>query len=87
MRKCANCYFCITNAIFSAVQMIFFCVQEKNFERAVQTFASFFRKKILSAQYKLLLCFSGKKILRAQYKLLQPYGASFAVFFRLMLNF
>jgi len=36
MRKCANCYFCSTNAFF-AVQMIFFWCEGK---------------KILSAQYK-----------------------------------
>jgi len=39
MRKCANCYFCSTNAFFG-VQYQFFGVQEKNFERVVQIFAS-----------------------------------------------
>jgi len=37
MIKCANCYFCSTNDIFFGVQYTFFGMQEKKFERAVQT--------------------------------------------------
>jgi len=38
MRKCANCYFCSTNAIFLCAVQIFWCAGKTN----------------LSAQYKLL---------------------------------
>jgi len=43
MRKCANCYFFSTNAIFLVCSKNFLVCREKNLT-AVQTFAAFWRK-------------------------------------------
>jgi len=46
---------------------LFWCAEQKNFERAVHTFATLWRK----------FCYLMARVL-PQYKLLPPFGASFA---------
>ncbi len=59
-----NCYFCSTNAIFEIQMLFFWCAEQKKFERAVQTFAAFWRE----------FCRRMTRVLPPYKQVLPPYG-------------